>query len=285
MDETMNNIILVPTDFSEVCENAIKQAIEAAKYLKFKILLLHVIDDASKAYLNKENLPIETIEKKLKTIANDIVAPSGIEVEFLAKEGNIFTTISDVAKEKGVSLIMLGTHGKIGMQKLTGSFAIKVVTSSPVPVIVVQKRPFANGYHNIILPITSEAGPWEKTQWAVYIARQFNAKVHLFTPVDASAGVKEAVKTIAGYLTKNNVNFTEVSAQKSLGLHDSGTFSKNVMDYAASVNGDLIMIMTNPDKSLSTFLFGSYDEGIIFNFSEIPVMCLNPRKFKYEILS
>jgi nucleotide-binding universal stress UspA family protein len=285
MDETMNSIILVPTDFSEVCENAIKQAVEAAKYLKFKILLLHVIDNETKAYLNKENLPIETIEKKLKALANEIVAPSGIEVDFLSREGSIFTTISDVAKEKGVSLIMLGTHGKVGMQKLTGSFAIKVVLSSPVPVIVVQKRPFAQGYHNIILPITSEAGPWEKTQWAVYIARQFNAKVHLFTPSDASTGVKEAVKTIAGYLTKNNVNFTEASAQKSLGLHDSGTFSKNVMDYAASVNGDLIMIMTNPEKNLSTFLFGSYDEGIIFNFSEIPVMCLNPRKFKYEILS
>lgn len=285
MDEKMNNIILVPTDFSEVCENAIKQAIEAAKYLKFKILLLHVIDNDTKAYLKRENLPLETIDKKLKAITVDIVAPSGIEVEFLAKEGSIFTTISDVAKEKNVSLIMLGTHGKVGMQKLTGSFAIKVVTSSPVPVIVVQKRPFAEGYHNIVLPITSEAGPWEKTQWAVYIARQFNAKVHLFTPSDASAGVKEAVKTIAGYLAKNDVNFTEVSAQKSLGLHDSGTFSKNVMDYAASVNADLIMIMTNPDKNLSTFLFGSYDEGIIFNFSEIPVMCLNPRKFKYEILS
>ena len=285
MDEKMNNIILVPTDFSEVCENAVKQAIEAAKYLKFKILLLHVIDENTRAYLNKEKLPIESIQKKLKAIADDIIAPSGIEVEFLAKEGSIFTTIGEVAKEKGVNLIILGTHGKVGMQKLTGSFAIKVVTSSPVPVIVVQKRPFADGYHNIVLPITSEAGPWEKTLWAVYIARQFNAKVHLFTPVDASEGVKQAVKTIAGYLAKNDVNFTEVSAQKSLGLHDSGTFSKNVMDYAASENADLIMIMTNPDKNLSTFLFGSYDEGIIFNFSEIPVMCLNPRKFKYEILS
>lgn len=285
MDETMNNIILVPTDFSEVCENAVKQAIEAAKYLKYKILLLHVVDENTRAYLNKEKLPIESIQKKLKAIADDIIATSGIKVDYLAKEGSIFTTISEVAKEKGVNLIILGTHGKVGMQKLTGSFAIKVVTSSPVPVIVVQKRPFADGYHNIILPITSEAGPWEKTLWAVYIARQFNAKVHLFTPVDASAGVKQAVKTIAGYLAKNDVNFTEVSAQKSLGLHDSGTFSKNVMDYAASVNADLIMIMTNPDKNLSTFLFGSYDEGIIFNFSEIPVMCLNPRKFKYEILS
>jgi nucleotide-binding universal stress UspA family protein len=284
MEEKMNNIILVPTDFSEVCDSAIKQAIEAAKYLKFKVVLLHVIDKDTVAYLHKENLPLEAIDGKLKVIADDIRKNHNIEVEFLSREGNIFTTIGDVAADIGVSLVILGTHGKTGMQKLTGSFALKVVTSSPVPVIVVQKRPFGKGYKNIVMPITSPDGPWEKTQWAVYIARQFDAKVHLFTPWDAGSGVKEAVKTIAGYLAKNNVKFTEAVAEKSLGLHDGGTFSKHVVDYAASSNSDLILIMTNPDKNLATFLLGSYDEQIMFNFSEIPVMCINPRKINYHIL-
>jgi nucleotide-binding universal stress UspA family protein len=283
MEEKMNNIILVPTDFSEVCESAIKQAVEAARYLKFKVLLLHVIDKDTVAYLHKENLPLEAIDGKLKVIADDIRNNQGIEVEYLAKDGNIFTTISEVAKDLGVSLVILGTHGKVGMQKLTGSFALKVVTSSPVPVIVVQKRPFGKGYKNIVMPITSPDGPWEKTQWAVYIARQFDAKVHLFTPWDASAGVKDAVKTIAGYLAKNNVKFTEVAAEKSLGLHDGGTFSNHVIDYAAASNSDMILIMTNPDKNLATYLLGSYDEQIMFNFSEIPVMCINPRKINYDI--
>jgi len=279
----MNNIILVPTDFSEVCESAIKQAVEAARYLKFKVLLLHVIDKDTVAYLHKENLPLEAIDGKLKAIADDIRNNQGVEADFLAKDGNIFTTISEVAKDLGVSLIILGTHGKVGMQKLTGSFALKVVTSSPVPVIVVQKRPFGAGYKNIVMPITSADGPWEKTQWAVYIARQFDAKVHLFTPWDASAGVKDTVKTIAGYLAKNNVKYTEAVAEKSLGLHDGGTFSNHVIDYAAASNSDMILIMTNPSKNLATFLLGSYDEQIMFNFSEIPVMCINPRKINYEI--
>jgi nucleotide-binding universal stress UspA family protein len=283
MEEKMNNIILVPTDFSEVCESAIKQAVEAARFLKFKVLLLHVIDKDTIAYLHKENLPLEAIDGKLKAIADDIRNNQGVEAEYLAKEGNIFTTISEVAKDLNVSLVYLGTHGKVGMQKLTGSFALKVVTSSPVPVIVVQKRPFGQGYKNIVMPITSPDGPWEKTQWAVYIARQFDAKVHLFMPWDANAGVKEAVKTIAGYLAKNNVKFTEVAAEKSLGLHDGGTFSNHVIDYAAASNSDMILIMTNPDKNLVTYLLGSYDEQIMFNFSEIPVMCINPRKIDYAI--
>jgi len=63
-----------------------------------------------------------------------------------------------------------------------------------------------------------------------------------------------------------------------------GSFSRNVIDYATARDADMIMIMTNPDKSFTKFLLGTYDEDMIFNTSQIPVMCINPRKFNYEIL-
>ena len=40
--------------------------------------------------------------------------------------------------------------------------------------------------------------------------------------------------------------------------------------------------MTNQEKNLSTFIFGSYDEDLIFNTSQIPVMCINPRDFNWK---
>lgn len=63
-----------------------------------------------------------------------------------------------------------------------------------------------------------------------------------------------------------------------------GNFTNQVIDYSTANNADMIMIMTNPDSSFRSFLFGSYDEEIIFNTSQIPVMCINPRKLNYEIL-
>ena len=59
----------------------------------------------------------------------------------MSQEGEIFTTIADVAEELNASLIFLGTHGKVGMQKLTGSWALKVIIKSKVPFIVVQDPP------------------------------------------------------------------------------------------------------------------------------------------------
>ena len=74
------------------------------------------------------------------------------------------------------------------------------------------------------------------------------------------------------------MSFVERSAKRNT------NFAKQVIDYATANNADLIMIMTDPDKSFTSYLLGRYDEEIIFNTSQIPVMCVNPRKFNYEVL-
>ncbi|OQX76900.1 MAG: hypothetical protein B6D64_09085 [Bacteroidetes bacterium 4484_276] len=274
MDDNMNNVVLVPTDFTPVGDNAINQAAEAAKFINSKVVILHVIDKTTKAQLKKENLDEATINKKLDAIATEVKANYGIEAEGMAREGSIFTTISDVAKEIGASLLYLGTHGKVGMQHLTGSYALKVVTSSPAPVIVVQKRSFNEGYRHIVLPITSDSGPWEKTKWAAHIARQFNSEIHIYQM--AGENIDEAIKQITEFFTKSGINYSVRLAGKNT------NFAKQVIDYATSNNADLIMIMTDPDQSFKRFILGSWDEQIIFNGSQIPVMCVNPRKRNWQ---
>ncbi len=274
MDDKMNSIVLVPTDFTPVGDNAISQAAEAAKFLNYKVVILHVIDKTTKAQLKKENLDEVTINAKLDAIATELKENYGIEAEGLAREGSIFTTISDVAKDIGANILYLGTHGKVGMQHLTGSYALKVVTSSPAPVIVVQKRSFNEGYGHIVLPITSDSGPWEKTKWAAHIAKQFHSGIHIYQMGGES--IDEAVKQITEYFTKNEITYTIKVANKNT------TFAKQVVDYATSNNADLIMIMTDPDQSLKRFILGSWDEQIIFNGSQIPVMCINPRKLNWQ---
>lgn len=273
MDEKMNNIILVPTDFSEVCNNAINQAIEAARSLNYKIVLLHVVDKATKENLKKEGTDISSINKKLSDQASQISADSKIEVDTISREGDIFTTIGEVAKDLGASLLYLGTHGKVGMQKLTGSFALKVVISSPAPVVVVQKKPANNGIKKIVLPITSDAGPWEKTRWAGFIATNFDAEIDILHP--NTSELKEAVKIITNHFDKESITYKVISAE---GSH----FSKQVIDYATANLADMVMIMTSPDKNFTKFILGSYDEEMIFNTSQIPVMCINPRKYNWE---
>lgn len=274
MKDKLNNSILVPTDFSEVCENAINQAAEAAQFFKYELHLLHVIDKNTNAYLKDENLGIDSLYKRLQEIADSLVAKFDLVVKIKVEDGDIFTTINSVAQHLGAKLVYLGTHGKVGMQKLTGSFALKIITESHVPVIVVQKRKFDKGFRNILLPITSDAGPWEKTKWASFMAKQFNAKVHLMS-IPGKA-IEKTTQTLTKYFEEHEVEYTSTIVDKSM------NFSQQVINHATSNNYDLIMIMTNPDTSWTKYLLGSYDEEIIFNGSQIPVMCINPRKYNWE---
>lgn len=274
MTENTNNIVLVPTDFTAVGDNAINQAAEAAKFLGYKVVVLHIIDQATKSQLKKESLDENTIKEKLDHISTDISKNFGIEVSGIAREGTIFTTISDVAKEIGANVLYLGTHGKVGIQHLTGSYALKVVTSSPAPVIVVQKRSFDRGYRHVVLPITSDAGPWEKTKWAAHIAKQFNSEIHIYQMHGAE--IDNAVGQITEFFEMNQVKFDIKVADKNT------NFAKQVIDHATTINADMIMIMTDPDQSFKRFILGSWDEQIIFNGSQIPVMCINPRKLNWQ---
>jgi nucleotide-binding universal stress UspA family protein len=138
--ETKKHTVLVPTDFTEVIEYAIEHAAGICKTQGYKLTLLHVINKETKNYLKKEKLTGDSIHERLEKQVKEISGEYGIEVDFVVKEGSIFSTIGEVAKEVGANKLVLGTHGKVGVQKLVGSYAMKVIESSPAPVIVVQKR-------------------------------------------------------------------------------------------------------------------------------------------------
>lgn len=121
----MKDIILVPTDFSEVCANAANQAAEAAALLGQKVTLLHIINNDTKAFLQSKHVDPSSVNLKLDEIAADLKARYSIEVETMTREGSIFTEIAEVAKDLKVNMVFLGTHGKVGLQHLTGSYALR----------------------------------------------------------------------------------------------------------------------------------------------------------------
>lgn len=275
METKLNNIILVPTDFSEVCENAINHAAVAAEFLNYKLCILHVINHETKSYLKKEKLDDSYLKEKLESISSSIKRSYVIDIEWMLKEGSIFDVIGEVANDIKANLVVLGTHGKSGFQHITGSFALKVISTSPVPVIVVQKKIFDKGINKIVLPLTSDSGPWEKTKWAAYIAKQFNAKIFI-VQLKSDDSLNKTAKIITDFFEENNVNYDIMISDKS------GNFTDEVIYHAAGISADMIMIMTNPDNQFSKFFLGSYDEEMIFNTPQIPVMCINPRDFNWK---
>ena len=120
-----SNLFIVPHDFTSVGDAALKYALYLAKPRKTAIDLLHIVS-------SKENK--RAALKKLTSIIENLDLGVGdVEVNAVVKVGNIFDDIGKIAEDKESRMIVMGTHGAKGMQKLFGSYAIKVVTSTSVP--------------------------------------------------------------------------------------------------------------------------------------------------------
>ena len=84
-------------------------------------------------------------------------------------------------------------------------------------------------------------------------------------------------KQIKIVLLQNSIKFVDKVSSPG-----AGNFAKQVIDYAVVNNGDLIMTLVNKGKTL---FFSSWDEELIYNSSQIPVICINPVDTKKSSIS
>jgi len=269
-----NNVILIPTDFSEVCENAIQHGIELAQFLNYKVCVLHVINKQTDTVHQNNEADLEQIELNLRHCKENYEKKYTVDIELLIKEGNILKVINKAASEVKANLMVMGTHGKQGLQHLFGSHALKVVLDAPCPVVVVQKRSFNNGYQNIVLPISSDVEPRQSIEWILLMSRLFNSKIRLFQSLETDTVLDSRLKIIIQQITKI---FNEKKIPYDIHTADiSRDFSTQIISYAATQQSDLIMIMTMPGEELPGFNFSAWNERLMFNEAQIPVMCVNP---------
>jgi len=139
--------ILVPTDLSEGAEQALDYACELARVLGAQIHLLNVIGIPTMG-VPELGLAVTT------TVIDQMVIDSQAAIERLAatkctadvgqtlvRSGDARDVINQTAKELGIDLIVMGTHGRRGISRaLLGSVAETVVRSAPCAVLTVRLR-------------------------------------------------------------------------------------------------------------------------------------------------
>lgn len=274
------NIILVPIDFTPVTRCALDHAVALAKLLKHEICLLHIV--SGDYYERRLATYTDTlIQKDLLKMGDEAKGDSHIKISAIVREGNIFDDIGAVAKEIDAYLIVMGTHGTVGLQKVFGSRALKVITNSTVPFVVVQKKmqqTIMSGFKDIVLPLNLTKESKQQLGWAVHLAKKFNSKVHLITTQEKDEFLRKKLEA--------NLNFAKRALLEngilySLKIVDNKDFAEQTMEYATHINANLIMAMTSENKELSDFFIGPFEEKMINNKYQIPVMCVNPRKDIY----
>ena len=273
----LNNILFVPTDFSEPCANAASHAMHIAKILNYKVVLFHAINKDTTSLFPGEKDLISAVENKMKELVVVLIKQvNGIEVEYMFQEGSIFDLIHEVSASIGANMIFLGTHGKKGMQHVLGSYALKVITKSKVPTLVVQRKPYM-GYKNIMLPINSFTESRQKVGIAISISKMFGSTIHIFKEVLKDPGEMSRIEIITRQISEA---FAKADVKHEIIVSERpGESAKELVDVAVLQNYDAIIMFTEQQIGSSYFSIGSWNEKILFNEAQIPVLCINPIEY------
>lgn len=145
--------ILVATDFSAGSRRALGLAAEIADKFGAKLLLLHVLHDPAEApgfYAAKKagKKVFRNLEQAAETMMADFVADlkKFKKYDTLILPGLPPVQIVACAQKQQADLIVMGTHGRSGLQRLMiGSVADKVIRTAPCPVLTVQEPQKAKG--------------------------------------------------------------------------------------------------------------------------------------------
>lgn len=140
--------ILIPTDGSRYSEGAVNETLSIAKTCNSSIVAISVVPSESISpfdivrsemqkdlIVEKEYSIAETALKNIKEKCNK----EGIDCECLLLAGRPYEAIIEIASQKKVDLIVMGSHGRTGLKKLLmGSVAERVITLSACAVLVVK---------------------------------------------------------------------------------------------------------------------------------------------------
>lgn len=281
--------ILIPVDFSETSQLAIKHGAFIAQLTKGDVYLLHVVNAQYMAqnlfvplmqFTASSNIE-DKAEQKLAQLAEEFKSEYNLKIEFIIKTGNPSAEIVNVAKEIDASLIVMGTHGYSPLEELViGSTAIKVLTKSVCPTMAMSSEADHKGYNKILLPIDTSAHTRQKVNYSLEMAKKFSAKVYalaLLSPGEEDE--KPSIELILHQIEKL-AHEKGVSFQSDV-LNNVKNRATATVNYTEKIGADLIVIMTDQDAELSGFFLGPYAQQVI-HLSKVPVIAVKPADIAAE---
>lgn len=267
--------ILVPTDLSELANNALAVAVDLARVYGAEILLVcfqpFLIPRADTvegsmsmlSYLDEQE---DTDKTELKRIAENPAYHDVRISPIIAKDaGGLY----EATTNRRADLIVLGTHGTSGWDELLfGSNAEHIVRAAHCPVLVIKNAIDHFAPQNPVAAIDVDEAL--KANWPTY---PFNADgsslkqfVYVSTPSDplADRSVHQWMQELVQ---------TEGITNHELHIRHARTVESGILNYATERQADLLVLFTHGHTGLRHLLQGSVAEDIL-NHAPLPVLIL-----------
>jgi nucleotide-binding universal stress UspA family protein len=292
--------ILFATDFSDAAEHAQAYAFALAKRFKAPLVVVHVVDTAYPSYAGVYGFgaEVELHIDEVKRYAQEqlVRVTESARDHGLTADPHLLAThppeaIVDEAVAKGCDLIVLGTHGRSGVDHfLFGSTAERVVRLSTVPVLSVKPREkeFLElgtlSIKTVLCPCDLSPASEQAVELAADMCRLFGAELVLLHVIDSRVSyplmLPEAKLPTADELRANaNQRLDALAAKlgkvKSRKVVVDGVPHKLILEQAKKIGADLLVMTTHGRHGMTRALLGSTAEKVV-RTAPLPTLTVKP---------
>ena len=277
--------ILCAIDRSPSSLQAFGYALALARWQSARLNLLEVIEEALPPGVNRaptsDGVPNETrttLERDLRRVLTARRA-SDVKVEISLRNGNVVQEILAQAKTSRPDLMVIGSHGRGGIQRLVlGSVAEKVLRLATCPVLTVRRgvrlvRRSRSPFETILCPTDFSAAANKAVAYAKRLAQEADAKLILMTAVESpfgdevtSGAVAELQKSIASNASDALTRLLPRPASngpRAQAIVAVGKASAAIVKVARARSVDLIVMGVSGRGALDVAILGSTTHHVI----------------------
>jgi len=242
----------VLTDFTPTCFWSVTYGLDLCRHYGFRPEVLHVDTPAGSGFA-------DTIErKKVEDIVSLYNKKFDLGADLVIREGLLDEVISREVKEGDFCMLVLCTHGKQGLQSVTGSAVEKITASLDIPIIVVQSKRFS--------PINYAILPVEIPEFSADFLDRFSELANIMNTRVEFVCRHENREFCDSHLSRFNNSITTVLKRSDNGL----SYSRQVVAYGESQRADMLFCISPSSRNPQHL---NMMDQLIFNIPQIPVMC------------
>jgi K+-sensing histidine kinase KdpD len=269
------NHILAPVGPGKRSEIVAERAIRLANHFQSSLHLIYTENTSLVPFLGApgENQK-GNARKKLSVLEERVgsLLEPGLPLHLSVCNSDIERKIGEYAIRSFIDVIVIGGSPNYLGGSLFGSLNInRLARRTKSAVLTVNESLALENVQNIVLPVAANL-PMRKVMLAAYIARKFNAKIHLIglTKRNPLTSVNDALYLYKTFqLLRDNTNLAV-----EYHILPGENIADKTLEYAQSINADLIVVNPGKELLLSGFINKVFAR-FIFNESAIPVMTVN----------
>jgi len=287
--------VLCPTDFSEYSSKAYDYAQSLVKHYDAKLFLEHVVQPLTSAYpyyafpesVNEINWNLyANAERQLQEFMK-VHTRNGRQPECVVHEGIATNAILSFAEKQSVDLIVMGTHGRHGVDRLTmGSVAEKVLRKARCPVLVVRKpihdfvatgdKGTAVELRRILFCTDFSEHSDKALSYALSLAMEYNSELtllHVLEEIPASTDLQAATAAITAKLEEPIPHDAPTWCTIKPAVRVGKPYQE-IIQLATESQTDLVVMGVRGRSGLDLALFGSTTHRVI-QLGPCPVLAVH----------